>query len=131
MELLGRIIAVLHERSGTSARGEWKAQSFVIETHDQYPRKMVFDVFGAERLQRFNIKSGDEVKVFFDIDAHEYQGRWFNNIRAFDVQRLDAAAAQAAGQAASADPQTTQAAPAPFPPAQPDAAGESTDDLPF
>lgn len=131
MELLGRIIAVLPERSGTSARGEWKAQSFVIETHDQYPRKMVFDVFGAERLQRFNIKSGDEVKVFFDIDAHEYQGRWFNNIRAFDVQRLDAAAAQAAGQAATADPQTTQAAPAPFPPAQPDAAGESTDDLPF
>ena len=64
MELSGRIIAVLPERSGTSARGEWKAQSFVIETHDQYPRKMVFDVFGAERLQRFNIKSGDEVTVF-------------------------------------------------------------------
>lgn len=131
MEITGKIIHVLPERSGTSARGEWKAQSFVIETRDQYPRKMVFDVFGAERLQRFNIKSGDEVTVFFDIDAHEYQGRWFNNIRAFDVQRLDAAAAQAAGQAAAAAPQKTQAAPAPFPPAQPDAAGESTDDLPF
>lgn len=127
MEITGKIIHVLPERSGTSARGEWKAQSFVVRTKDQYPRKMVFDVFGAERLQRFNIKSGDEVTVFFDIDAHEYQGRWFNNIRAFDVQRLDAAAAQAA----AAAPQTTQAAPAPFPPAQPDAAGESTDDLPF
>lgn len=131
MELLGRIIAVLPERSGTSARGEWKAQSFVVETEDNYPRKMVFDVFGAERLQTFNIKVGDKVKVSFDIDAHEYQGRWFNNIRAYDVLHLDAAAAQAAGQAAAAAPQTTQAAPAPFPPAQPDAAGESTDDLPF
>lgn len=131
MKITGKIIHVLPERSGTSARGEWKGQSFVIETRDQNPCKMVFDVFGAERLQRFNIKSGDEVTVFFDIDAHEYQGRWFNNIRAFDVQRLDAAAAQAAGQAAAAAPQTTQAAPAPFPPAQPDAAGESTDDLPF
>ena len=131
MEITGKITYVLHERSGTSARGEWKAQSFVVETKDQYPRKMVFDVFGAERLQRFNIKLGDEVTVFFDIDAHEYQGRWFNNIRAYDVAHLDAAAAQAAGQAAAADPQTTQAAPAPFPPAQPDAAGESTDDLPF
>lgn len=131
MEITGKIIHVFPERSGTSARGEWKAQSFVVETKDQYPRKMVFDVFGAERLQRFNIKSGDEVTVFFDIDAHEYQGRWFNNIRAYDVSHLDAAAAQAAGQAAAADPQTTQAAPAPFPPAQPDAAGESTDDLPF
>lgn len=131
MDITGKIIAVLPERSGTSARGEWKAQSFVVETKDQYPRKMVFDVFGAERLQRFNIKSDDEVTVFFDIDAHEYQGRWFNNIRAYDVNHLDAAAAQAAGQAAAADPQTTQAAPAPFPPAQPAAAAESTDDLPF
>lgn len=131
MELSGRIIAVLPERSGMSARGEWKVQSFVIETHEQYPHKMVFSVFGAERLQRFNIKVNDEVTVFFDIDAHEYQGRWFNDIRAFDVRQLDAAAAQAAGQAAAAAPQTTQAAPAPFPPAQPDAAGESTDDLPF
>lgn len=131
MELSGRIIAVLPERSGMSARGEWKVQSFVIETREQYPHKMVFSVFGAERLQRFNIKENDEVTVFFDIDAHEYQGRWFNDIRAFDVRQLDAAAAQAAGQAAAAAPQTTQAAPAPFPPAQPDAAGESTDDLPF
>lgn len=131
MEITGKITYVLPERSGTSARGEWKAQSFVVETEDNYPRKMVFDVFGAERLQTFNIKVGDKVKVSFDIDAHEYQGRWFNNIRAYDVLHLDAAAAQAAGQVAAAAPQTTQAAPAPFPPAQPDAAGESTDDLPF
>lgn len=131
MEITGRIIEVLPERSGMSARGEWKSQSFVIETHDQYPRKMVFDVFGAERLQRFNIKGNDEVKVFFDIEARQYQDRWFNNIRAYDVCKLDAAAGEAAGQAAAAAPQTTQAAPAPFPPAQPDAAGESTDDLPF
>lgn len=131
MEITGKITYVLPERSGTSARGEWKAQSFVVETEDNYPRKMVFDVFGAERLQTFNIKVGDKVTVSFDIDAHEYQGRWFNNIRAYDLLHLDAAAAQAAGQAAAAAPQTTQAAPAPFPPAQPDAAGESTDDLPF
>lgn len=131
MEITGRIIAVLPERSGTSARGEWKVQSFVVETIEQYPHKMVFSVFGAERLQRFNIKANDEVTVFFDIDAHEYQDRWFNDIRAYDVRHVDAAAAQAAGQAAAAAPQPTQAAPAPFPPAQPDAAGESTDDLPF
>lgn len=131
MEITGKIIHVLPERSGMSARGEWKVQSFVVETQEQYPRKMVFDVFGAERLQRFNITGGDMVTVCFDIDAHEYQGRWFNNIRAYDVRKLDAAAGEAAGQVAAAAPQTTQAAPAPFPPAQPDAAGESTDDLPF
>ena len=84
MELQGKVIAALPEKSGTSARGEWKVQEFVIETHDQYPRKMVFSVFGADRLQRFNISVGQEVSVSFDIDAHEYNGRWFDSIRAFD-----------------------------------------------
>lgn len=73
MELQGKVIAVLPERSGVSARGEWKAQSFVIETHEQYPKKLCFDVFGADRLAQFNIQSGEELLVSFDIDAHEYQ----------------------------------------------------------
>ena len=85
MDIEGKIIAALEPRSGTSARGEWKAQTFVIETQDQYPRKMAFDVFGADRLAQFAINVGDNLRVSFDIDAHEYNGRWFNNIRAFSV----------------------------------------------
>ena len=129
MELQGKVIAVLSARSGVSARGEWKSQSFVIETHDSFPRKMVFDVFGEERLTRFNIQLGQEVNVSFDIDAHEYNGRWFNNIRAFDVRLVDPNTVSAAptAQAAPAAPQ--QPANAPFPP-QPEQSN-SDDDLPF
>ena len=132
MELQGKIIAVLPERSGVSARGEWKTQSFVIETHDNFPRKMVFDVFGADRLARFNIQMGQEVSVSFDIDAHEYNGRWFNDIRAFDV-RLVAPNTVAAGPippaAAAAAPTAAPAAEDPFPPKQDDQ--NNSDDLPF
>lgn len=133
MELQGRIIAVLPERSGVSARGEWKTQDYVIETHDAYPKKMVFNVFGDDRIKRFNIQVGQEVTVAFDIDAHEYQGRWYNSIRAFDVRLVDPAsvAAQpgvvpgaAFGPAPVAQPAATTAQPA----AQ---AEEKVDDLPF
>ena len=147
MELQGKVIAVLPERSGVSARGEWKAQSFVIETHEQYPKKLCFDVFGADRLAQFNIQSGEELLVSFDLDAHEYNGRWFNSVRAWNVQRVDPNAvagapfppmgaapmgAPAAAPAATAQP--AAGATAPFPPAQPAAPaaeGGSTDDLPF
>ena len=73
MELQGKIIAVLPERSGISARGEWKCQTYVIETQEQYPKKMAFDVFGADRIVNFGIQVGMVVDVSFDIDAHEYQ----------------------------------------------------------
>ena len=154
MELQGKVIAVLPERSGVSARGEWKAQSFVIEAHEQYPKKLCFDVFGADRLAQFNIQSGEELLVSFDLDAHEYNGRWFNSVRAWNVQRVDPnavagamggmqpgapfppmGAAPMGAPAASAQPAAPAGgATAPFPPAQPAAPaadGGSSDDLPF
>ena len=137
MDIQGKIINALEPRTGTSARGDWKVQSFVVETHDAYPKKMVFDVFGEDRLNRFNIQIGQEVMVSFDIDAHEYNGRWYNSIRAFDVRQVDPASVGAAPAAqpapfAPAPAQPATQAAAPFPPAQPAAAeGESTDDLPF
>ncbi len=89
MDITGRIIAVLPERSGVSQRSgtEWKAGSYVLETQEQYPKKICFDVFGADRIQSFNIQVGEMMTVSFDIDAHEYNGRWFNSIRAFRVDR--------------------------------------------
>lgn len=90
MELIGKIIQVLEERSGVSARtgSEWRMGSFVLETtNDRFPRKMVFEVFGADKLQQFNIQVGEMVRVSFDIDAREYQGRWYNSIRAWNVDR--------------------------------------------
>ena len=136
MELQGKVIAVLPERSGVSQRGEWKSQDYVIETHDAYPRKMVFGVFGADRISRFNIQIGQEVTVSFDIDAHEYQGRWFNNIRAFDVRQVDPASVGiqpgvVPGAAFGAAPAAAPTQPAA--PAQPAApvAEDKVDDLPF
>ena len=95
MELAGKVIAVLEPRGGVSKNGnEWKVQEYVIETHDQYPRRMCFDVFGADKIQQFNIQVGEELNVFFDIDAREWQGRWFNSIRAWKVERVNAEAQQ-------------------------------------
>lgn len=138
MELQGKVIAVLPERSGVSARGEWKAQSFVIETHEQYPKKLCFDVFGADRLAQFNIQSGEVINVSFDIDAHEYQGRYFNQIRAWNVTKVSQQAAQqamasSANAAGVANPTNQQNL---FPPEQQSAQQQAqqrgnSDDLPF
>lgn len=144
MEIQGKIIYVLPERSGVSARGEWKSQQFVIETHENYPKKMVFDVFGADRLAQFNIQPGEELSVSFDIDAHEYQGRWYNSIRAWNVQRVDPNTVKTMGGfQPGAAPYSPMGAPvaapvggatAPFPPAPAAVSasdGGTADDLPF
>lgn len=137
MEITGKIIAVLPASSGVSRTtgNPWMSQDYVIETHDQYPRKTCFRIFGEDKIRQFNIQSGEELTVSFDIDAHEYQGRWYNDIRAWQVVRTAATAAQpvpgAAPVAAAAQAAPAASAGAPFPPAQEPAAEGSNDDLPF
>lgn len=134
MEIQGKVIAVLPERSGVSVRGEWKSQTYVIEAQEQYPKKMAFDVFGADRLAQFNIQSGEVINVSFDIDAHEYQGRWFNSIRAWNVTKVSQQAmASSANAAGVANPTNQQNL---FPPEQQSAQQQAqqrgnSDDLPF
>ena len=126
MELAGKVIAVLEPRGGVSKTGnEWKVQEYVIETHDQYPRRMCFDVFGADKIQQFNIQMGEELNVSFDIDAREWNGRWFNSIRAWKVDRAPVGGSQPVPPMGAAPFPPVNAAPASF------AAQDEKDDLPF
>ncbi len=86
MQIAGKIIYVSPEHSGTSARGEWMYQEFVIETLEAYPKNIALQVWGRERVQRCNLQVGEVVSVAFDIDAKEYNGKWYNNVRAYDVR---------------------------------------------
>ena len=137
MELTGRIIAVMEPRSGVSARtgNAWMTQEYVIEVPGQYPNRCVFNIFGEDRIKQFNIQNGEDITIQFDIDAREYQGRWFNDIRAYNVirgqQPVAVAAAPAGAPVASPFPPQPNAGTEPFPPAQEASAEGSADDLPF
>ncbi len=133
---------VLPERGGVSQRSgsEWKVATYVLETMEQYPKKCAFEVFGTDRIANFNIQVGQMLTVSLDIDAHEYNGRWYNTIRAWKVAPYDPTAVATPADPAAFDP-AAQASP--FPPATPASpadqpaapapafSGESTDDLPF
>ena len=89
MELTGRIIAVMEAKSGTAARtgNPYMIQEYVIEVPGQYPRRCLFSVFGEDRIKQLNIQNGEDLTIQFDIDAREYNGRWYNDIRAYNVIR--------------------------------------------
>ena len=90
MEIQGIIKHVLPVREGVSQNGSWKTASYVIETEERYPRRMVFDVRDGRdgRIARLNIQEGKRMSISFDIDAHEYQSRWFNEITAWGAKDL-------------------------------------------
>ena len=121
MDVTGKIIAILPAQSGVSQRSgnAWMKQEYVLEIPGQWPRHVCFGVFGEDRIKQFNIQPGEEnITVQFDIDAREYQGRWFNEIRAYNVLRGTVGQQPYAGQPAYSAQQTAPAA-QPLPPKDP------------
>lgn len=139
MEAHGKIIAILPAQSGVSQRtgNGWMTQMFVLETSEQYPKKIPFEVFGEDRIKQFNIVQGEELTIHFDVDGSEWNGKWFAKIRCYNVTRgtSQQPAPSPAPTAAPSPQPAPQQAPnngvSPFPPPQPNNGGGNSDDLPF
>jgi hypothetical protein len=86
MEISGKVIAVLPQTSGEGRNGTWRSQDFVIETGDQYPKKICLNLFN-DKIDQFPVAIDDAVNVSFDIESREYNGRWFTNLRAWKVEK--------------------------------------------
>lgn len=87
MEFHGKIVFVAEPRTGVSQRSGviWKSQDFVVETDERYPHKAKFNLYGAEVVDRAQLREGMIVDVRFEVDAHEYNGTWINELRAWDI----------------------------------------------
>lgn len=137
MEVQGKIIAILPANSGVSQRtgNPWCTQTFVLETIEQYPKKIPFEVFGEDRIRQFGLQMGETVTIHFDVDGREWNGKWFAKVSCYNVTRAGQAQAAPVAQPQPQAPTPQQnvataqpAAPAPQPQPQ---GGGNADDLPF
>ena len=92
MTIEGKIIQVLPLQGGVSKTSgkEWALQAYVLETKEQYPKKVHFEVFGDDRIKANPCGVDDIVSVDFDIESREFNGRWYTSIRAWRIVKQDA-----------------------------------------
>ncbi len=87
MEITGKLIQILPDVQGESQRGPWIRGGFVIETGDDYPRKVAFTAFGEERVAMVkNIPMGQLVQVTFTPESREFNEKWYTDLRCTRVQ---------------------------------------------
>lgn len=85
LEIKGKLVKVLPEQSGQSRNGGWKKQEFVIETMEQYPKKVCFSAWGDKVDAVKQLIDGDELTVSFNIESREYNQRWYTDLRAWKI----------------------------------------------
>ena len=116
---------VFDVREGQTERGTWKSRDFMAESDERYPHKMYFEIFGADKVDKFPVQIGNKYTVHFDIDSQPFNGKYFTHLRVWKIEPIGAQQAQQPmpqqtqqpmpQQAQQAMPQTQQQATIPMP----------------
>ena len=95
----GKVTHILELRSGDSKKrpGEkWYKQDYVIETFEDFPKKINFNLWGEDRIKQANLQIGDVINLTFTLDSREFNGRWYTDVRAQMITKDPNAAGYAA-----------------------------------
>ena len=91
LELTGKLLQKLPVQSGQSAKGVWSKQEFVLETQENYPRKVCMSVWGADKVSELaGFAEGDTIKASFNLESRPFNERWYTDARAWRLERLSA-----------------------------------------
>lgn len=94
MQLTAKLTQVLPLQTGTGRNGEWKKQDIIVETDGQYPKKICISIWG-DRINESQLRPGNELKIDFDVESREYNGRWYTDVKAWKIEVAGAAEPQA------------------------------------
>lgn len=138
MELQGKLVKIMPSVTGEGKNGAWIKQEFVIETQEQYPKKVCISAWGekVENLKKFQL--GDTIKVAVNAESREYNERWYTELRGWKFDLVTLPSGAAPGELNTSSPIAPIAAQmnptANFEPAnlsESTFGGEAEDDLPF
>ena len=91
LEITGKLITILPQQSGQGKNGTWIKQDFILETQEQFPKKVCISVWGdkAKDLEGFAI--GETMKAGINVESREFNGKWYTDVKAWKLDKLGAA----------------------------------------
>ncbi len=134
LELVGKLVKILPEVTGQGKNGTWMKQEFIVETFDQYPKKVCLTAWGDKVTDLKQYAPGDTLKLSLNLESREYNDRWYTEARAWRIETGDEASAnapQAAAAPRSAPASAPRSTPATTPPYGMTFDENATNDLPF
>ena len=129
MEIIGKVVQLGTLIEGNSPRGPWKKQELIIETLEQFPKKICLMCWNERVNDANSFFVGQTIKAQIRIESREFNGKWYTDVTAFRLD-LDQPTAQPAAQPMNQMP--PQMPQQPLPPMNEDYfASDNGDDLPF
>ncbi len=87
LQVKGRLIQKLPTESGEGRNGRWEKKQFVIETDDQYPKKICIVLWGDKVSMLERVTEGDMLAVSINIESREFNSKWYTDLRAWRIEK--------------------------------------------
>lgn len=71
----------------TKDNKQFQKRTLVAESEERYPHSLAFDIVG-EDIDKNLPSLGDRVQVEIDARATQYNGKWYNNLRAWKISKV-------------------------------------------
>ena len=84
MQITARLVQLLPLQTGNGKNGQWKKQDIIVETDGQYPKKICISVWG-DKINESQLKMGNRLKIDFDVESREFNGRWYTDVKAWKI----------------------------------------------
>ncbi|MBI1305473.1 MAG: DUF3127 domain-containing protein [Bacteroidetes bacterium] len=85
LELSGKLVKLMPVQSGESQRGPWKKQEMIIETNEQFPKKVAITCWGERVDEVQNLQPGTNLNISINIESREYNDRWYTDVKAWKI----------------------------------------------
>ena len=134
MEIVGKVVQLGTLIEGNSPRGPWKKQELIVETIEQYPKKICLICWNERVNEANSFFVGQTIKAQISIESREFNGKWYTDVRVFRFDLEQPTGQPVAQQPANPmQPQMPQQPmQQPLPPMNDDYfASDNGDDLPF
>ena len=86
MEIKGKLFEILEAQKGSSAKGEWKKQDFIIETDEKFPKKICISNW-SDKVDIDNLNKGDALTISVNIESREFNGKWYTDVKVWKMEK--------------------------------------------
>jgi single-strand DNA-binding protein len=128
-ELEGKVKVIMEAQTFASG---FSKREFVVEVEDgKFPQMIKFECIKDRAAQLENLAVGDPVKVNFDVRGNEYNDRYYVNLNAWKVAKLDGSSPPSGGGGGSGGATPEEGPPKGANDAYFDDQPDADDDIPF
>jgi uncharacterized protein DUF3127 len=87
LQVKGKLVQKLVVESGEGRNGKWEKQQFVIETDEQFPKKICIVLWGDKVSMLEKVAEGDVLNVSINIESREFNSKWYTDVKAWRIEK--------------------------------------------